>query len=47
MKKFQAVKFFCKRNRNMVYSFQAAVAPCGYHVYKHTTWEEAKCADKF
>ena len=30
----------------MVYSFQAKVAPRGYHVYKDTSWEEAKIGDK-
>ena len=42
----KTVKFFCKQNSNMTYSFQAKVAACGYHVYKGTTWEEAKCGDK-
>ena len=40
------MKFFCKQNINMAYSFQVKVAARGYHVYKNTTWEEAKCGDK-
>ena len=47
IKKCHTVKFFCKENSNMAYSFQGTVAPRGYRVYKNTTWEEAKCADKF
>ena len=30
----------------MAYSFQAKVTARGYHVYKNTTWEDAKCGDK-
>ena len=30
----------------MVYSFQATVAARGYHVYKNTTWDQAKVGDK-
>ena len=30
----------------MVYSFQAAVAALGYHVYKNTTWDQAKVLGK-
>ena len=30
----------------MVYSFQATVAARGYHVYKNTTWGQAKVGDK-
>ena len=30
----------------MVYSFQATVAAQGYHVYKNTTWDQAKVGDK-
>ena len=30
----------------MVYSFQATVAAWGYHVYKNTTWDQAKVVDK-
>ena len=30
----------------MVYSFQATVAARGYHVYKNTTWDQAKDGDK-
>ena len=30
----------------MAYSFQAKVAARGYHVYKYTTWEDAKIGDK-
>ena len=30
----------------MVYSFQATVAARGYHVYKSTTWDQAKDGDK-
>ena len=47
IKKCHTVKFFCKENSNMAYSFQGTVAPRGYRVYKNTTWEETKCADKF
>ena len=30
----------------MVYSFEATVAALGYHVYKNTTWHQAKVGDK-
>ena len=30
----------------MAYSFQAKVTARGHHVYKNTTWEDAKCGDK-
>ena len=30
----------------MVYSFQATLAARGYHVYKNTTWEQAKVGDR-
>ena len=30
----------------MVYSLQATVAARGYHVYKNTTWDQAKVGDK-
>ena len=30
----------------MAYSFQAKVTARGYHIYKNTTWEDAKCGDK-
>ena len=30
----------------MVYSFQATVSAQGYHVYKNTTWDQAKVGDK-
>ena len=30
----------------MVYSFEATVAALGYHVYKNTTWDQAKVGDK-
>ena len=30
----------------MAYSFQAKVTARGYHVYKYTTWEDAKIGDK-
>ena len=30
----------------MFYSFQATVAARGYHVYKNTTWDQAKVGDK-
>ena len=30
----------------MVYSFQATAVGRGYHVYKNTTWDQAKVGDK-
>ena len=30
----------------MAYSFQAKVIARGYHIYKNTIWEDAKCGDK-
>ena len=30
----------------MVYSFQVTVAARGYHIYKNTTWNQAKVVDK-
>ena len=30
----------------MVYSFQATLSARGYHVYKNTTWEQAKVGDR-
>ena len=30
----------------MAYSFQAKVVARGHHVYKNTTWDEARCGDK-
>ena len=40
------MKFFCKQNSIRANSFQAKVAARGYHVYKNTAWEKAKCGDK-
>ena len=28
------------------YNFQATIAPCGYHVYKETTWLNAEVNEK-
>ena len=44
--KREIVKFFCKQNSNMEYSFPAKVAALGNHVYKNTISEEPKCRDK-
>ena len=44
--KCENVKFICKQNSNMAYSFQSKVTARGHHVYKNTTWEDAKCGDK-
>ena len=30
----------------MVYSFQATVSARVYHIYKNTTWDQAKVGDK-
>ena len=30
----------------MVYSFQATLSARGYHIYKNTTWEQAKVGDR-
>ena len=40
------MEFFCKQNNKMANSFQVKVAARGYHVYKMTTWEEAKYRNK-
>ena len=45
MVKCKIVKYFCKQNSIIAYYFQAKVAARGYHVYKNTIWEEAKCGD--
>ena len=29
-----------------IYSFEAKIASCGYHVYKNTTWVNAKKGDE-
>ena len=46
MVKCEIVRFFCKQNSNMAYSFQAKVVARDYHVYRDITWEEAKCGDE-